>query len=638
MPQGFDFPIETELWVPRQPIDEARTAHNWRVVGRLRDGVSRAAAQEDLSTVARRLKQQYGDGADMVDADVRPVLDQLVGSVRPALSVLLGAAGVLLLVACVNVANLLLARALSREGESALRLALGARPARLVRVFLSESLVLSLAGGALGVLIALAGVPALLALEPGRLPRIQDIGVDSRVLVFSLTAAVLTAVAIGLVPGLRAAQRDMRSVLAGSRRIQGSTAAGRRWRGALVAGQIALTLVLLVGGGLLGRSFVKLLAVDPGYRTEGAIVMDLWHPAVSLLEAPGSPGDLRIAATTEALMARLRALPGVERVGGIDQFPLRSGGPSGTFLVLRRPDEVASFEDYRRLALDRARTGNAEFLVASPGYFAAMGIPLLRGRLFDTRDSMDAPHVAVISASLAKARWAGEDPLGKLIQFGGMDGDLRPFTIVGIVGDVVERSLGAAPRPMFYTDYRQRPRKAFEFHVVIQGRFDVAATSEAARRIARDEDPEMPIELQTLEDIVSSSLADRRFVLLLVALFGGLALMLATTGIYGVVSYVASQRTAEIGVRVALGAHAGEVVRLLVRQGIVFAGAGVAAGLVGAFALTRLLGSMLYGVGAADPATFVTAAVALLAAAVVASWIPAHRAARIDPVEAVRHE
>jgi predicted permease len=366
--------------------------------------------------------------------------------------------------------------------------------------------------------------------------------------------------------------------------------------------------------------------------------MNVWHPAISLLEPPGSPGDVRIAEVTERLMARLRSLPGVQRVGGIDQFPLRSGGPSGTFLVLQRPDDVESFDDYRRLAADPSRTGNAEFLVASPEYFGAMGIPLRRGRLFDSRDSSDAPHVAVISASLADVRWPGEDPLGKLIQFGGMDGDLRPFTIVGVVGDVKERSLSAAPRPMFYTDYRQRPRKAFEFHVVIQGRFDAAATMEAARRIARDVDPEMPIDVRTLEDIVSVSLADRRFVLLLVALFGGLALVLATTGIYGVVAYMASQRTSEIGVRIALGAREAQVVKLLVRQGLLFAAAGVGAGLAAAFALTRVLASMLYGVGATDLATFAAAGAALLAAALAASWIPARRAARIEAVEALRHE
>lgn len=630
MPRGYDFPAGTELWVPREPATESRTAQNWSVVGRLRDGVSHDQAQQELSSIAQRLKQQYGDDTSMTDAAVRPVLEQLVGNVRPALLVLLGAAGVLLLVACVNVANLLLARALSRDRESALRLALGARPARLARSFLAESLVLSLSGAALGVLIALAGVPAL---APGRLPRVQNVSVDWPVLAFTLTASVLAALMIGLVPAIRAARRDMREALADSHRIRGGSLVSHRLRAVLVVAQISLTIVLLVGAGLLGRSFLALLAVDPGYRTDGALVMDVWLP-----EPRDSAGETRIADFIERLTARLRTTPGVERVGGVNHFPLDGGGPNGTFIILQRPGEVANFEDFGRLAREPARAGNAEFRVASADYFGAMGIPLIRGRLFDERDTREAPHVALISASLAETRWPGEDPLGKLIQFGNMDGDRRPFTIVGVVGDVQEYGIGAQPRPTFYTDYRQRPRTASAFQVAVQGAFDVAAMTASARRVAYELDPEVPTGFKPLREVVSASLADRRFVLLLLALFGGLALVLATTGVYGVVAYMALQRTPEIGVRIALGARGRDVVRLLVRQGAAFAIAGIAVGLVAAFALTRVLASLFYGVGTADPATFAASAVALFVAAVVASWIPAYRAARVDPVEALRHE
>jgi putative ABC transport system permease protein len=362
MPRGYDFPAGAELWVPRAPVAEDRTAHNWRVVGRLRDGVALAAARQDLGTIARRLKQQYGDRADMVDAAVRPVLEQLVGNVRPALSVLLGAAGVLLLVACVNVANLLLARAFSRDNESALRLALGARPGRLARGFLAESLVVSLAGAALGLALAVAGVPALLSLDPARLPRTENIGVDLRVLAFALSVSVLAAVAIGVVPAIRAAKRDPREALADGHRIRGGSLASHRLRAGLVAAQIALTVVLLVGAGLLGRSVVRLLAEDPGYRTRGALVMDIWLPAEGVVEARRrfSAGDARIADFLERLMSRLRALPGVERVGGVNHFPLEGGGPNGLFLVLRRPDEISTFEDFIRLAHEPARAGNAQ--------------------------------------------------------------------------------------------------------------------------------------------------------------------------------------------------------------------------------------------------------------------------------------
>jgi putative ABC transport system permease protein len=570
----------------------------------------------------------------MMDAAVRPVLDQLVGSVRPALLVLLGAAGVLLLVACVNVVNLLLARAVSRDRELALRLALGARPGRLARRFLAESLVLSLAGAALGVILAVVGVPALLAVEPGRLPRTQSIGVDWPVLTFALIASVLAAVAIGLVPALRAARRDAGEALADSQRGQGGSAGSHRVRGVLVASQVALTIVLLVGAGLLGRSFLKLLEVDPGFRTHGGVVMDVWLP-----DAQGAAGARRNADFLEQLMARLRGTPGIEAVGGVDAFPLQNEGPgNGTFLILQRPDEVSNFDDFQRLAHDPARSGNAEFRVASGGYFGTMGIPLVRGRLFDERDAADAPHVAVISASLAQTRWPDEDPIGKLIFFGNMDGDLRPLTIVGVVGDVHDRGIGAPTRPTFYADYRQRPNRASEFHLAIRGRADAASLTTLARRIARELGPTVPTRFQTLEDVVSASLADRRFVLLLLGVFGGLALLLATTGVYGVIAYMASQRTPEIGIRMALGARGADVVRLLVGQGVAFAVAGIAVGLVAALALTRFLSSLLYGVGATDPLSFATTSLMLLLAALAASWIPARRAARVDPMQALRYE
>ena len=497
MPRGYDFPVGTELWVPREPVAESRTAHNWSVVGRLRDGVSRERAQADLGTIAQRLKQRYGDATDMTDAAVRPLLDQLIGSVRPALLILVGAAGVLLLVACVNAANLLLARALTRDRESALRLALGAGPGRLARLFLAESLVLSLASAALGVLIALVGVPALLALEPGRLPRADGIGVDWSVLAFTLTTSVLVAAIIGFLPAIRAAKRDSRDLLASTNRIQGGNVVNHRVRAGLVIAQISLTVVLLVGAGLLGRSFLALLAVDPGHRTDGALIMEAWLPVPSDVA-----GETRITGFIDQLMARLRAAPGVERVGGVNYFPLDGGGAAGSFLVLQQPDDVSSFDDFIRLAREPARTGGAEFRVASADYFGAMSIPLLRGRLFDDRDTRDAPHTAVISASLAETRWPGEDPVGKLIEFGNMDGDLRPFTIVGVVGDVREYGIGTPPRPTFYADYRQRPRTAWYFHVAIQGEFDAAAMTTFARRAAAELDPEVPVAFASLREVV----------------------------------------------------------------------------------------------------------------------------------------
>ncbi len=638
LPRGQEFPAGTEAWVPRPQATEGRSAQNWSVVGRLHDGVANEQARQDLSAIARRLKEQHGDDMAMVDAAVSPVLDGVVAGVRPALLVALGAAGVLLLVACVNVANLLLARGFARDRESVVRLALGASPARLARGFLAESLLLSLAGAGLGILIAFGGVPALLAVAPALLPRMENVGVDWQVLAFALAVAVLVATLISLVPAARAASRDMRDALSNSQRIQGASMAGGRLRGALVVAQIALTIVLLVAAGLLGRSFVKLLDVDTGYRKDGALIAGLWLPETRLAAGFGEAAEIRNVELVERFMERARALPGVERVGGINHLPLEGGGPSGTFVVLDRPEEIVTFEDFRRLVTVRPRTGNGEFRVASAEYFAAMGIPLIRGRLFDERDVRGAPHVALISAELAAARWPGEDPLGKLIQFGNMDGDLTPFTIVGIVGDVQDYGIGTRALPTFYADYRQRPVTAAEMKVVVQGSIDVASTTVAARRIATELNPDVPVAFRTLRAVVSASLADRRFVLLLLGIFGAVALVLATTGVYGVVAYMAARRTAEIGVRLALGAQRRDIERLLVRQGAAFACIGVALGLAAALALTRVLAGFLYGVGAADAATFTVAGVALLATAIVASWIPAYRASKADAVIALRHE
>jgi predicted permease len=646
MPPGYDFPAGTDFWAPfRQPMGgQNRTARGYGVVGRLRDDVSVAAAQQDLSAIARRLKRLHGDGANMVDATVRPVMEQLAGRVRAALTVLIVASGALLLVACVNVANLMLARALARDRESAFRLALGAGPWRVARIFMVESLVLTIAGAGLGLALAIGGVAALLAQNTTQLPRTGEIGVDVRVLVFSLAVSLLAALVVSVFPALRAARRDPRDALADSQRIQGGSTATRRLSAGLVMAQIALTVVLLVGAGLVGRSVLKLLDEDPGYRTDGALVMDVWLPAenYSGRRTDLTAGDAYNAGYLERLMNALRMIPGVERVGGVNHFPLTdpltpSPGSNGNYLLLNRPDEAVTAEDRARL-FAASRFGNAQFRVASEDYFAAMGIPVIRGRVFDARDTRNAPHVAVISASLAEARWPGEDPLGRLIDFTGMDGDLRTFTIIGIVGDIQELGIGAMPQPIFYADQRQRPRRANEFHVVIQGRGDVAALTAAARQVARGLDPRVPVGFRTLREVVSAWIAQRQLVLVLLALFGVLALVLAATGVYGIVGYRAARRTREIGVRVTLGARAPDVVRLLVREGAMFAVGGVVIGLIVANGSTRLVASWLYGVGRADPTTFAAVAVAMIAVVLAASWIPAYRASRIDAMEALRHD
>lgn len=633
LPQGIEFPARTEVWVPRIPQEESRTAHNWHVVGRLRDGVALAAARDETRRIAARLKTSHGVDTWMVDVDVTPLHDAVVGQARPALLVLLGASGLLLLIGCANVVNLMLARATARQQDLAIRLALGAGPRRIVRQFLAESLVLSLAGGAAGVILAFWGVPALLALAPATLPRLEEVQVDGGALAFALGVAVISAVAMGLVTALRATADDVRESLAGSHRT--TTGGGHRVRSALVASQVALTLVLLAGAGLLVRSFQQVLAVDPGYRTERTVVMDVSHAPASDAEAA-----VRRVAFYDELVDRLRALPGVMEVGMAMAVPLAEArGANGQFLIVDRPEDVTNFDEWNAFLRNPERLGEAEYRTASAEYFRAMGIPLLRGRLFEPHDGPDAPHVAVISESLARTRWPGEDPIGKLIQFGNMDGDLRVMTIVGVVGDVRERSIESEPRPTLYGNARQRTNAiGYGLGLVIRVDGDPASTIAAARRITQELDPGVLLKIRTYDEVVSASLAGRRFTIVLLGIFAVTALVIAAAGLYGVIAYVVARRTREIGIRMALGADPASVLRLVVGQGAALAGIGILIGIPAALATNQFLAGMLYGVGTADPVTFGAIALILAAVALVASWVPARRAVRVDPMIALRTE
>lgn len=633
MPPEFDFPPGVDFWIPRElePRIPSRTALNKKTIGRLAPGVSLERAREEVRGIARQLRQEHGNDTWMADAGLRLLHEEMVGSSRAPLLVFLGAAGILLLIACANVVNLLLARAASREGELAVRMALGVGRLRLLQQFLVESLLLSILGGGLGYLVAGWGVGVLRRLEASQLPRLAELRVGGTVLLFVFAASVVVASVLALLATWRAIAGGARASLVVTRRTRGGGTFGRV-PGAFVVSQVALTMMLLVGTGLLLRSFQLVVETTPGYRTDGALVVNSHFPN------PQTQKEREYQARfNDHLLSRLRALPGVAEVGAVSTFPLQGSGASGTFLLLSRPDEVTDWKSFAAVAELPERRGQAEYRKATPGYFRAMRIPLLEGRRFDARDRPEGRHVAVVSESLAEAAWPDENPIGQLIQFGNMDGDLRPFTVVGVVGDVRESSLESEPEPTVYANARQRSL-AGALHLVIIPRSDVKSLRSTVRNVVREIDPEVAASVRTLEEIFAGSLAERRFQLVLLGSFGATAFLLALVGIYGVMAFRVARRRKAIGVRLALGATAGNVVGEVMKRGLVLAGLGIVVGGAGALAVTRLMESLLYGVTTTDLATFLAVPVVLLLATLLACLAPAYRAARVDPVSALRAE
>jgi putative ABC transport system permease protein len=642
LPDGFQFPANVDLWLPADLEGEnpSRTSHNYGGVGRLREDVTTEQANADISTIARRIHASASDQSEYLlkDAIVVPLQESITGSVRPALFVLLGAVGFLLLVACANVANLLLAQASARTRELAVRSALGAGRGRLIRQFLTEAFLLSLAGGGLGVLGAFSGVRGLIALAPEDLPRLESISINIPVLIFALLLSTAVAVGLGAFTAIRATSGNTRAGLGEGGRGQAGSQSSQRMGRSIVAAQIAITVVLVIGAGLLGRSLKKVLEVDPGFRVDKIVTLD-----VSLRSAEDPKAKATQVNFFSTLIQRLSQIPGVRKVGATSGLPMDGGLPDGMFLLMA-PNEVPQDTNDRE-ALSRAfdvlfqqkeRIGKADFCVATEGYFQALGIPLLRGRTFDKRDGPDSPHVAVISQSLARERWPGEDPIGRTIEFGNMDGDLRLLTIVGIVNDVHEYGLDAPPRPTVYVNLFQRPRPAITIAMLNDS--DTQMTTAAARAILQDLDPEIPAKFRTFPQIYSASLGSRRFNLILIGFFGIVALLLATAGVFGVMAYSVSRRTREIGVRIALGARSRDVLTLILGQGLRTIGIGVSIGLAGALGLTRAMASLLFGITATDPLTFAAVILLLMCAALLACYIPARRATRVDPVVALRYE
>ena len=614
MPPGFQFPNQTEIWKPLVPDAQLRTARGafWLpVIGRLKPGVTRAQAQAEMAGIAQHLEEQYPNSNRGFGVNVVLLHEQLVGKLRTALWVLLGAVACVLLIACANVANLLLARAAARQKEIALRAALGASRGRVVRQLLTESVLLAALGGVSGLLLARWGLDALVALAPSDLPRAESITIDQRVLFFTLGLSLLTGVVFGLAPALQSSKLGLSEVLKEGGRSTGG--GGQRTRSALVVAEIALALVLLVSAGLLLRSSWRLQQVNPGFNPERVLKVRLSLPPSKYREG------VQAAAFYQQLLERLRALPGVQAAGVTSSVLLNKVHSSSGILIEGRP---APNGPRPELPMDSV----------SPGYFQVLDMPLVQGRQFNEQDKADGLPVAIVNETMARRFWPNEDPLGKRFNFG--DGG-RWWTVVGVVRDSRRQGLDAPIRIESFLPHAQRPLGAME--VVLRTTDNPLAMTRTVRSAVWSLDGDLPVsEIQSVEQMLGARVAPRRFNLLLLGLFAFVAMLLAAVGIYGVMSYGVTQRTHEIGIRMALGAGPGAVLKLVVGHGMLLTLLGVAAGLAAAFALTRLMTTLLFGVSATDPLTFSLIALLLLLVALLACWIPARRATRVDPMIALR--
>jgi predicted permease len=628
LPRDFHFEAPVDLWVPLTTTDpglKVRNSHFLRVIARLRPGATPASVAADLNAVAKYESDNFPDmfpPSAGFGFRARPYLEDIVGDVRLPLYILFGAVGFVLLIACGNVANLLLAKAAPRQREMAIRTALGARGIHLLGQLLTESLVLSILAGSLGVLLAVWGTHALVMLSPDSLPRAREIGFDWRILAFTGAIALTTGIVFGLVPAIWASRAELVGALKEGGR--GTTGGRGRLRKALVVAEVALSLMLLVGAGLMVRSFSQLRQVDPGFRTDHALTL-----RVSLPVPDGQISEAdedRFVGFFDQTLTRLRALPGVTAAGATNMIPLDGNGT----------DRLIEIEGY--VPRDPADMPDAQNRQATPGWFSAMGIPLVRGRLIESPDDKQAPRVVVVNEAFAHRFFPNSDAIGRRIRLGKLTADFPWATIIGIVGDVRGFALEEPPIPTMYWPVAQI-RATPALAIVVRTEGDPAALASAVRGVIAEIDPVQPIyDMQTLEQLVSKSLGQRRFTLSLMLLFGVIALVLSAVGIYGVMAFAVTQRTQEIGIRMALGARAIDVLKLIVASGMYLAAIGVILGLVGAFAITRLMASLLFGVSPTDVATFALVSVGLLVVALLACYLPARRATKVDPLIALRYE
>ena len=624
MPRGFHFPSrKSEIWVPLAMDQEEsanRGGHYLEVVARLAPGASLSQAQAEMEAIAARLQKDYPRTNTNVGAVVVPLHEELVGESRPALLVLLGAVGFVLLIACANVANLLLARAASREREMAVRAALGAGRGRLIRQLLTESLILSLTGGAAGMGLSAWGAQFLGSLAPESLAPLPGPGLEKSVLAFCLGLSLLTGFLFGIGPALQVSRVDLIEQLKQGGLSRGS---GRnRMRGVLVVSEIALALLLLAGAGLMLKSFARLRSQDPGFRPDRSLTMRM------ILSEAKYPGAAQRRAFYDRLLEKVASLPGVESQAMVSFLPLTFTGGHYSFSIEGSPVEVA------------ANLPTAVYRAVSPQYFQTLGIPLFRGRGFTDQDWEGTSPVVVIDRILAERFWPGEDAVGKRLKLGESDSSQPWQTVVGVVGNVRQIQLSAELKPEIYVSYHQEGSIfAAPRDLVVRTAGDPEALTATVRSQVWEVDPDQPVsDIQTMNQILAANLSRPRFSSLLLGAFAGAALLLSAVGIYGVISYLTEQRTRELGIRAALGADRRDILKLVVGTGLRLTLAGVLLGLAGALALGRLLSSLLYGVSASDPLTLAGVTLLLASVSILAAYLPARRALRVDPVVALRCE
>ncbi len=585
------------------------------VVARMKPGVSAEQARTEVKAIAKRLSEQHPMSNAKQSMTVEPMLDAVVGDLKPALLLLLGAVSFVLLIACANVANLLLARAANRQKEIAVRMAMGARRSRLIRQLLTESVLLSLSGGLLGLGVAYAGVRGLVASLPSNVPRADEIGMDASVLVFTAAVALLTGLVFGLAPAWRVSSTDVNEPLKESGR--GTVGPGQhRLRNTLVVAEISLALVLLVGAGLLLRSFFRVLNADAGIKPEGVLTASVPLPQARF------DTDAKKADLAERVVQSAKRLPGVQAVAAA--LPLL-GGWQSSFVLEGRPEPLPG------------QRPSADITRVTADYFNAMGVRVLKGRVFDDHDRADAPTVCLVDQTFVKTHWPSEEPLGKRLKFGGLDSKNPWLEVVGVVGHVKNYGVDQDSRVEVYLPYLQNPSGGFT--LIVRANGDPSGLSAGLREAVRSVDPELPVySLRTLEGIVTDRSAQRRLAVVLISVFAGVALLLAAVGIYGVMSYAVAQRTQEIGIRMALGAGQQDILGMVLRYGTRMAAVGITLGLAASFGLARFMARLLFQTSTADPPTFSLVPILLMLVALVACYLPARRATRVDPLVALRTE